>query len=456
MAIGMPMPQSTPSAKDALRGPDTTGGQEAAMLFAARIGLYAPGVLIQGLLAWLLLPEGRGSYAVCLVFGNLLSLLFTPGAQSGARYFVMARQASVSQGVASALTISLAGGGLAIVLATPMIHSDMAFFQKAETRSFHLALVLVPLTAFSFAVEHQLAALRRFGRLAIFLLLQAWAYGLAILVLVWRLGLGVDGAIAAFAASHLVMIAACLLDLRRHCGLVPEMPSRSAFTGILGYGLRDHVARIGGAVEQQIGILALGLIASRADVGLFAAASAIMLRFNVISSAVGGALLPRISSGHGPELTARCLRLVCGATAAALPVLLAISTLLVQLLLSDAFLPAVPLLWIIAPGILAYAGGGIFMAHFQGVNRPDICSWAVGFGWCVNLGALVLLYPRLGAAAAAWAMTIGLLGRCLLLAIVFGRTTTMGWLSIWFPRRSDARFLWAAGRSALSHPWRSR
>ncbi len=419
------------------------------MLFAARIGLVAPAVLIQGLLAWLLLPEGRGSYAVCLAFGTLLGMLFTPGAQSGAQYSVLAGQASVSQGVSSALTICLVGGGLAIALAIPMIHSGTAFFQKAEMRSFHLALALIPLTAFSFAVQHQLAALRRFGRLAIFLLLQAWAHVLAILVLVWRGGLGVDGALLAFAGGHLVLIAACLRDLRRHGGLVPEMPSRSAVTGILGYGLRYHVARIGDAAEQHVGILVLGLIAGQADVGLFAVASAIMLRLTVISSAVGNALLPRVTSGRSPELSARCLRLGCGATAIALLALLAISTPLIRLLLSDAFLPAVPLIWIMAPGILAYAGVGIFMTHFKGVNRPDVCSWAVGLGLCGNLGAIFLLYPRLGVEAAAWAMTIGMLGRCLALAIMFEKTTRMAWLPIWLPGRGDMSFLWAAGRSVF-------
>ncbi len=103
----------------------------------------------------------------------------------------------------------------------------------------------------------------------------------------------------------------------------------------------------------------------------------------------------------------------------------------------------------VAPGILAYAGVGIFVTHFKGVNRPDIRPWVVGFGLCGNLGALVLLYPQLGDAAAAWAMTLGLIGRCLLLAMVFGRTTRIALLPIRLPRGSEAGFLWATGRSVF-------
>ncbi len=99
--------------------PGTTGGQDVAILFATRIGHVVLGLLNQAMLAYTLLPEGRGSYAVCVVFGSLLGLLFSPGAQQGAQYFVAARQASVSQGVCAAAAISLAGGGLAIALAIP-------------------------------------------------------------------------------------------------------------------------------------------------------------------------------------------------------------------------------------------------------------------------------------------------------------------------------------------------
>ena len=336
-----------------------------------------------------------------------------------------------------------------MVLAIPLIHSDIAFFHKAQTHSFYLGLVLIPLTACSLALEHQLVALRRFGRLAVFVLLRVSVNVLALVLLVWGRGLGVNGTIASFAAGHLVLIAVCLWDLRRHCGLVLERPSRASLTRVLGYGLRYHGARIGEGIGPQVGLVVLGLLASQADIGLFAAASTLMLGFMLISNSVGNALLPRIAGKGHPELVVRCLRLVCGITAVALLALLAISTPLVRLLLSDAFLPVVPLLWILAPGILAYAGMGIFMTYFKGVNRPEICSWAVCLGIGVNLGALLLLYPKLGVEAAAYAMTIGMLGRCLLLAIAFSKRTRMAYLAVWLPRRSDVRFLWAAGRSAL-------
>ncbi len=407
-------------------------------------------ILIQGMLAYMLLPEGRGAYAVCIVFGTLSGLIFTPGAQQGAQYFVAARQLSVSQGVSCALLISLVGGGLAAALAVPLIYSDITYFQQAETRTFFLTLTLVPLTAISLSLDHQLVALRRFRRLAVFSIFRVAANVFSILILVWGLGFGVGGAIIAFAVGHCVMIAVCSWDLRRHCGLTLEIPDRLSFTRILGYGLKYHAARIGNSIGPHIAVAILGLIASQSEIGLFSAASALMLGFMMISNAVGNALLPRVAGRERAEMVALCLRFVCAGTAASLIVLLAISAPLVRLLLSESFTPIVPLLWILAPGILAYAIAGILMTHFKGANRPDICSWATSLGLCVNAGTLLLLYPTLGIEAAAWAMSAGMLCSCLLLAVIFHRTTRISLIAAWFPKRGDAAFLWNAGRSVLS------
>ena len=419
-------------------------------MFATLAGMAGMTLLVQALLAYLLLPEGRGAYAVCIVFGTILGSILSPGAREGAQYFAAAGPVSVSQCVSSLLVICLVGGGLAGALSAPLIYSDLAFFQKAETPTFLLALAMAPVAAISIALDHQFVALRRFRRLAVFSMLRLLVNVLAILVLVRVLGMGAGGAVIALTAAHGIMIAACLLDLRGHRRMAFELPRLSSLTLILGYGLRYHPARMGAVLEGHLGVFVLGLIATQSEIGLFAAASALMLGVLLISNAVGVVLYPRVAGQERLELVALCLRLVGAATALCLLVLVALSVPLVRLLLSASFMPAVPLLWIIAPAILASALSAIFVTHFKGTNLPGVCSWAVFLGLSVNLSVLLLLYPRLGVAAAAWAMTAGMGSGCLFHAIVFHRTTRMSLAAAWLPRRSDVTYLWAAGRSALA------
>ena len=174
-----------------------------------------------------------------------------------------------------------------------------------------------------------------------------------------------------------------------------------------------------------------------------------MFRLRMISDAVGNALLPRIAGSGRPELTTLCLRVVSCGTVAAILAMLLISTPLVRILFSEAFLPAVPLLWIIAPGVLAYAGAGILGTFFKGIDRPGICSWAVSLGLAANLIAIPVLYPVVGVSAAAWGLTLGMICRLVLLAAAFARATRMRWSSIWLPRPGDAASAWRAFGAAL-------
>ncbi len=452
------MSKLMPVAADTAQNSNTTGTQDVVVVLATQAGLVAASIAIQSLLAYVLLPQGRGAYALCIMFGGLFGILFTPGADRGSQYFVMTKQMSVSQGVSLSLIICLTGTGLALVLATPLIHSDLAFFQKAAPNSFYLALVLVPLTTFSTAVQLQLAGLRRFARLALFSLFQAVANVFAMTVLVWGLGLGIDGAIVSLATGHLVIIAACLQDLRRHCGLALELPFRSGLTRVLGYGLRYYSARVGHAVDPKVGVLFLGLVASRSETGLFALASALMLQFFMFSNAVSTSLLPRVAGDENgrPELVAFCARISCWATGAALAALLVVSTPLIRILFSDAFLPVVPLIWIIAPGIFVYAGTHVFTMYFVGVNRPEVCSWTIWIGLSTQLVVLVLLYPQLGIKAAALAMTIGMLCRSVFLVILYRRTTRMSLFSTWLPQRGDIGVIWTSSRSLISRMFGTR
>lgn len=431
---------------------ETTGAEDVAVNLATRAGTLISGVAIQSLLAYALLPAGRGEFAVCILFAGLLGVLLTPGADAGAQYFVMAREISVSQGVSVSLLICLLGTGLATALAIPLINGDISFFRKADPGSFYLSLVLLPLITFSSAVQHQLAGLRRFMRLGLFSFVQTVANGLALVCFVVGLRLGVNGAILAACVGNVVMIIVCLRDLGRNAGFKCEIPSRSGLTQILRYGLKYYIARIGWGIDVRVGTLLLSMLASRAEVGIFAVASALMMSFMMISNAVSVALLPRTARDESglPDLVVFCARIMTWVTGVALILLLAFDIPLVRILLSARFLPSVQLIRIIAPGILVYAGASVFATYFRGINRPDICSWVAGCGLGLTVSVVLLLYRDFGVAASAWGMTVGLFGRSALLSVIYYRMTRTSPSLGWLPQRGDIPRLRSLALSAIN------
>ena len=426
--------------------------REVALVFGTRLGVYGIGLLSQSLLAYLLLPAGRGEYAVCVAIGSLLGVLFSVSAANGAQYYAVSGRISLSKCLCGAVGVCLVGSAVAAVVALPLIHGGGAFFRKADPASFHLALWLVPLIAASYVAELQIAGLRRFAPLAGFLLLQSLVVAAGIMVLVWTLDQGVNGAILALIAGYIVKFACCVRYLRKVCGLRFDTPSVSELRRIFEYGLRYHIAQIGNEIEPRIGVFVLGTLAASADIGLFAAASTIMLRLGFLPSSVAVVLFPRVAKNpvESMEAMGYSLRLVFLITAGAVLAFLAVCEPVVRILLSEAFVPAVPLLWIMAPGVVAYAGSNIFMAYFTGSGRPGICSSALWLSLVVNVGGCLALYPALGIQGVAWAMAIGLVARLGFLAFVFHRATGLPLWSLWLPRGGDVTYLLTALRVAFS------
>lgn len=421
------------------------------MLLASRGLVLALGLLHQSLLAYQLLPAGRGAYAVCVLLGELGGAAFALGACRGAQFFVMKKRLSVSQGVSVAFAICLAGSAVACLAALPLIHSGLAFFLKADVSAFYCALLLIPASSLAMVVLLQLEGLRRFGPLAWLVFARSALTATGILLLVWALGLGVEGAVLALALGHMAMIGGGLAELRR-CGLSLQPPSRESARQVLRYGLRAQPARVGQAVDPRMGALLLGMAAGRADIGLFNAGHGLVTRVLLIPAAFSAWLLPRVADDAKPELVAFCARIAWWFAGALLLAWVAVSQPLLPLLLSDAFAPAVPLTWIMAIGVLAYAGTEVFAAWFRGTNRPQVFSLAVWAGLAANAGLFFAFYPAWGLQGAAWALTGGLALRAAILWRAFHRATGLPATASLLLRRADLSRL----RAATENLWPGR
>lgn len=430
-----------------------TGGRETLGLLSTWGGVHALRLATQSLLAWTLLPAGRGEYAVAVLFATLAGVVLTLSVDRGAQYFAMAGRIGLSRCLGAGFAVCLVGGAAAAAGALPAIGSGFSLFDRADPAAFHSALLLAVLVPLAAVTERQLAGRREFRAVSFLLLVRPAAALAAILVLVRGLGLGVSGAVLALAAGHLVFVGGGVRELRRRARARFELPSSTELSRILAYGLRSHAARIGEALTPRLGVLALGALAGSADeIGWFAAASAIMMPLSLVGITAATALIPRVAGREvkRAETVGVVVRIVSFVTAAAAAIFFAVAEPVVAVLFSEAFLPAVPLMWLMAPGIVAYAGVEVFGAWFSGVDRPEATSWATGVGFAVHAAAIVVLAPRFGAAGVAAAMSLDLLARLVFVGLRFRRTANLPLRAVWIPRPGDAVYLRSVLRRALS------
>jgi len=422
-------------------GGQKRGGHEMLTLLATRGWSLLTGIVTQSLLARVLAPEGRGLFAVCAMFGTLFGTFFALGSDRGAQYQMMARRQSVSAATTIGIGMLLIASGLAIALGFPLSGSSLPFFRNADPELMRLSMILIPITLGTTFLNLQLAGLRRFERIGVVIVIRVSVYLLALLAFVWYFDLGVRGAIFSMIVSSGLEALLYLRTLRKHDGLRLVIPKQSEIREVLAYGLSYYPARIGTHIDLQASALFLAVIGTRDEVGFFAAASALALRLFIISDSFEAAILPRIASAQTErlDLVGFSLRLSGGLTGLAALALCVLAFPLVKLLYSATFLPAVELIWIMAPGIALYSAGKTLMAYFRATDQAGICSQAIWLGLLVNAGSLLWLYPRVGMVAAAWSMSAGFLVRSLFLACKYHRISGVGLAATWLPGRGDAR-----------------
>ncbi|MDV7402455.1 polysaccharide biosynthesis C-terminal domain-containing protein, partial [Arthrospira platensis SPKY1] len=93
-------------------------------------------------------------------------------------------------------------------------------------------------------------------------------------------------------------------------------------------------------------------------------------------------------------------------TAAAAVPLALLAMPLLGLLRDGAYLPAVPALWVLLPGVVAFTPGVILAGDFIGRGVPHWNTQASAITVTVNVVLCLWWIPRFGILGAAWASTV--------------------------------------------------
>ena len=407
------------------------------------ISLFAS-IGVQAALAWCLGTDGRGEFAVCMLFASVMGVVFGCGSDRATQYFLISKRFSVSQAISVSFAMVFGSSVFAIIVGWYLVSAPIAFFNKADPALFRMGLVLIPLGALTTSLALLLAGQRRFAYAGISSLLTG-IFNLAF-VLVFVLGaeFGVKGALLSMVLAILLTIAIQLYGLWNDSDRRLSIPRLRDLLDSIGYGLRYYIARLGNVLNVHVGMILLAFIASsREELGLFTAAAVLIGRILIIPTSVNKVLLPRVgedTSGR-PDLVGLSCRMSALAVGIGVIALLAFSNIVVPILLSPDFQPCVLLIWIFALGVFLRGSTLPLRSYFIGVDRPGIVSLSTGTQLLVNFLLIPVLYKRYGLAGAAWAATAGDIAGSLILIIRFRAVSKLSYSQTWCWKHSDTAFI---------------
>ena len=393
----------------------------------------------QACLAWVLGTDGRGSYAVAMLFLIILNMMFVIGCEFAGAVFVASRKLNLSEGVIYTFVLGGIGSLLAIIIGLIIMRLPFSFLSKASPLAFHLALVGIPIMVFSATLPRLMMAVREFNWFAIVTIIHNATHLLFVLLFVWFFSLGVEGALLGLLFSGLVTIIVSLVLFRRKYGLKWEKPALASLFEMFHYGLRDHLSKISNQMNLRAGALFLAFFAGRSDIGLFAVAVSFTTRVMIIPDVLVGVLIPRVANNDSgrAELVAQGARLVGLICGGLLLIVAVFARPIVTILFSPDFIPVVPLIRILAVGVVIRSSCKVFVPYLLGINHPGIASIAAMVSALVNLSLLWILMPIIGLAGAAVSMAIGYITGAAILMFSFNLFSRLSLGEIWRYRYSD-------------------
>jgi O-antigen/teichoic acid export membrane protein len=419
----------------------STGVKDAGYSFSSKILSLVLTVAGQSILAWTLGPGGRGSYAVCVLYATMLTLIFVLGCDIANTYLVASKKMTLSEGVVQTGLYGIGGSALAIGTGVFLMGFNWQIFFQAERHDFYIAIFSIPIGVFSTSYVQLLTAVKRFKAYAILSVGNAFFHLVFMLFFILLFRWGVTGALLSNTATSLLSVIITLIYFRKQFHITWAAPTLHHAKEMLGYGLRYYFGKLSNEVNFQVGAIILAFFATKEDIGLFSIAAMLTTRVMLIPDSLMLVLLSRVAPeekrGGRPELVVKSFRLaflICGVV---LLVMAVAAKPVLWILFSEEFLPAVILVQILSLGVWLRCASKLFVPFFLGINKPGISSTSVAIGAVTNLTLLWLLFPTLGLVAASIAMASSYVVASLILFISFCRQTQYSIVQVFRYKKAD-------------------
>ncbi|WP_262731435.1 flippase [Alloalcanivorax marinus] len=362
-------------------------------------------------------PEGNGFYAMAILVPTLMANFLNLGVGPATVYHVSRGDYSPRQAMAGNLKLAGWVSALGLLVAVPILilWSD-TLFPGIPPLLLYLGLAGFPLTLLVAYLNTVLQGMEDFRAYNVTILLPPYINLIAVVVALYGLKIGVEGAMVAYITGQLAGVVAATISLARKAHRTARTGAPMGRYGrtMLSYGWKAHLSNIVTFVNYRADIFLVNLLLSPASTGVYVIAVQIAERLWMLSQAASAVLLPRLSAMRdNPEgrlaLTNKGALAVTLATALISILAAAALYVLVEPVFGVEYREAVPaFLWLL-PGIVAWAGARVQSNCIAAAGKPEWNMYSALVVVTVNLTGNALLIPDHGIVGAAWATSLAYL-----------------------------------------------
>lgn len=401
-------------------------------------GLFL-GIITSVVINRALLPEGKGLLATFMVGVEMITLFSTFGLQKAIVYEVGQSKGSKDV-VTNALTVSLANGLLvAIVTVIAIQVIGPSLFGDLPTTALLLAIPsAVMITLMSF-FESIVRGLNRIWQCNIGAILNRLVYLGVPLFGVATGTLTLEGVIFGYMVSNLLTAVYYYVILRRDVDGFKII--KSATRSLFSYGLKYLVYSLVSNLHNRIDVLIIGILLTQVQVGFYSTAVGLAQMLWNLPTAISFVLIPHIANkvkGDDSSVQTAKIARVSLIILFVLGMGLALAApLIISLLYGDEFLPAVPALQWLLPGIITFSTVRILGGHLVGRGRIVALTVVSTIILVVNVIMNLVLIPMWGVIGASISSSVTYTINAILFAWLLSQEGYVRPIDVLIPKRED-------------------
>jgi O-antigen/teichoic acid export membrane protein len=214
------------------------------------------------------------------------------------------------------------------------------------------------------------------------------------------------------------------------------------------------VANVLQFLNYRLDLFLVAYFLTTADVGYYALAATLTQLIWLLSNSIGTVVFPRVASGSDPAATATARTSLLSRLSLESATLLGLAVAIlaqpvIGILYGREYLPAVPAILCLIPGIVVFAPVNIIASHLAGTGRPELNMVASAGSVVVTVVLDLVLIPSFGIVGAAAATTASYGTAAVIIALMYSRASSVAVGDAFWPRLDDVRYVSALVGSHL-------
>lgn len=399
-------------------------------------------------------PSQKGQYDIVLLIMNTAATLVLVGFGS-ANVYMGARQRELLPALTgNSIAAGLLFGGIALVSLELLTYfvpfQDYLSSNHISLTELRWIAVLLPVILIYTYLRDIVRAAGNIAGYTMLNVIQTVINLANLIVMLMLLDRAIQGAIEAWVISQIATATITLIYVLR---LLKQRPSLdwALFKNSMAFGMRLHVGNIAQFLNYRLDVLLVSIILTPVSVGLYTTATGLAERIWDIPAAIRTPLLYHASARpeSAAQLTARLCRVIATILGLICLFLVVAGTPLIQFLYGKDFLPAVPAIMLLLPGVWSLGIGKLVAIHLTSMGRPEVGTWAALASLAATIILDVILIPKWGISGAAVASSAAYTISTAVVMHVFRRTTGIHIFDLVIMKRED----WTIVRAAFDRSW---